>query len=69
MLPSGDLVWVHVQAEQAATSDGDAALSMLGWDSGLRRSPNLSGYRDSPRRFVAWLRPCARLSISTGLIR
>jgi hypothetical protein len=23
-LPSGDLIWVHVQAEQAATSDGDS---------------------------------------------
>jgi hypothetical protein len=24
MLPSGDLIWVHVEAEQAATSDGDS---------------------------------------------
>jgi len=59
MLPSGDLIWVHVQAEQAATSDGDSGPVDVGL--GRRNAPisetlALPGFTETVRGVVTSVR-------------
>lgn len=59
MLPSGDLIWVHVQAEQAATSDGDSGPADVGL--GQRIAPiaealGLPGFTQTVRGVVSSVR-------------
>jgi len=59
MLPSGDLIWVHVQAEQAVMSDGDSGPTDVGL--GQRIAPiaetlGLPGFTQTVRGVVTSVR-------------
>jgi Trypsin-co-occurring domain 1 len=59
MLPSGDLIWVHVQAEQAAMIDGDSGPTDVGL--GQRIAPiaetlRLPGFTQTVRGVVTSVR-------------